>query len=100
MSISRSEVRVPNAMRVEVSEDALTVELSDARKLTVPLGWYPRLLHASVAERLNWRLIGGGEGIHWQDLDEDISVESLLAGRPSGETQESLKRWLRKRTGP
>lgn len=83
---------------VEVTDDALTVELSDGRTVSVPLPWYPRLLHATPQERRNWRLIGNGQGIHWQDLDEDISVESLLAGRHSGESQTSLKRWLEKRT--
>jgi Protein of unknown function (DUF2442) len=60
----------------------------------VPLAWFPRLAHGTSAERANWRLIGGGERIQWPDLDEDISVESLLAGCRSGETQESLRRWL------
>ncbi|HYU17613.1 MAG TPA: DUF2442 domain-containing protein [Chloroflexota bacterium] len=94
MSISRVEIEVPDAVHVEVSDDALTVELSDARRISVPLAWYPRLLHGRPEERRNWRLIGGGEGIHWEDLDEDVSVEGLLAGRRSGESQASLKRWL------
>jgi len=63
----------------------------------VPLAWYPRLSHGSEAERTNWRLVGQGEGIHWPDLDEDISIESLLAGRASGESQSSLEQWLRSR---
>ncbi|MCC6493115.1 MAG: DUF2442 domain-containing protein [Pirellulales bacterium] len=70
---------------VRVDADRLTVELADGRILSVPVGWYPRLSHGSVEERRNWRLIGGGRGIHWPELDEDISVENLLAGRPSGE---------------
>ena len=97
MSISRVEMEVPDAVRVDVSEDALTVELSDARNITVPLAWYPRLLHGGVGERRNWRLVGKGQGIHWDDLDEDVSVENLLAGRRSGESQESYKRWLERR---
>ena len=72
----------------------LTAELSDGRSISVPLAWYPRLVHAIEQERDNWRLIGRGEGIHWPDLDEDISVEGLLAGRASGESQQSLQRWL------
>ena len=88
------EVRVPDAGEVTVTEDTLTVELSDGRTIAVPLAWYPRLIHATKKERGNWRLIGGGQGIHWPDLDEDISVEGLLAGRPSGESQESFRRWL------
>jgi hypothetical protein len=94
MSISRVEMEIPDAVRIEINDDALTVALSDARSLSVPLAWFPRLLHATLAERRNWRLIGGGQGIHWDDLDEDISVENLLAGRRSGESQDSLRRWL------
>jgi hypothetical protein len=63
----------------------------------VPLGWYPRLEHANAAERADWRLIGKGQGIHWEDIDEDISIEGLLAGKPSGESQASFKRWLHDR---
>jgi hypothetical protein len=85
------------AKSARTSEDSLAADLADGRTITVPLAWFPRLAHASPAERDNWRLIAGGEGIHWPDLDEDISVESLLAGRRSGETQESLRRWLQRR---
>src|SRR5215208_6666363 len=88
----------PLATGVVVTEDALVVELSDGRTLSVPIAWYPRLLHGRPAERARWRLIGGGEGIHWPELDEDISVEGLLAGRPSAESQRSLKRWLESRS--
>jgi hypothetical protein len=87
-------MEVPDASSAEVTDEALKVELSDGRTLWVPLAWYPRLLHATPAERDNWRLIGKGQGLHWDDLDEDISVEGLLAGRRSGESQASLKRWL------
>ena len=88
------EVRLAVARDATVTEDTLTVELSDGRTIAVPLAWYPRLMHATKKERGNWRLIGKGQGIHWPDLDEDISVEGLLAGRPSGESQESFRRWL------
>src|SRR5690349_2000464 len=94
MSTSRTEVGQAVAQRVTVTDDALVVDLADGRTITVPLVWFPRLMHGTAAERANWRLIGGGEGIHWPDLDEDISAESLLAGRRSAETQESLRRWL------
>ena len=97
MSISRVEMEVPNATTVEVSDDAITVELSDGRNISVPLAWYPRLLHCKPAERNKWHLIGDGHGIHWDELDEDISVENLLAGRRSGESQTSYKRWLASR---
>ncbi|MDE2704620.1 MAG: DUF2442 domain-containing protein [Gemmatimonadota bacterium] len=90
-------LKVPEAERVEVTDDTLMADLSDGRTISVPLAWYPRLVHATPAERRNWRFIGVGQGIHWPDLDEDISVEGLLAGRPSGESQESLKRWLEAR---
>ena len=100
MSISAVEIEVPNAERVEVTEDTLTVELSDGRTISVPLGWYPRLVHATQSERDNWRLIGQGHGIHWEDIDEDISVEGLLAGKPSGESQRSFKKWLQGRQSP
>jgi hypothetical protein len=84
-------------MMVTASDDSLTVELADGRTIVVPLAWFPRLAHGTPTERANWRLIGGGAGIHWPELDEDISVESLLAGRRSGETQTSLRRWLQAR---
>ena len=76
------------------SEDSLTVFLDDGRSLSVPLAWYPRLLHGTRPEREKFELIGDGEGIHWPDLDEDISVEGLLAGRQSAESATSLAQWL------
>ncbi len=94
MNTSGTELADALAQRLTVSDEALIVDLADGRTITVPLVWFPRLSHGSAAERENWRLIGGGEGIHWPDLDEDISVASLLAGRRSGETAESLRRWL------
>ena len=97
MTTSRIEIRVPDVVGVEVTDDALTIELSDGRAISVPLAWYPRLLHATPEERGHWRLVGKGQGIHWDTLDEDISVEGLLAGRQSGESQASLKRWLERR---
>ena len=98
MSTSTVEIAVPHAENVTVRADTLYVELSDGRTLSVPLDWYPRLLHSSPEERKNWRLIGRGRGIHWEDLDEDISIAGLLAGRPSGESQLSFKKWLATRT--
>ena len=82
------------AERVAVTDHALTVGLRDGRRIVVPIEWYPRLVHATRQERDNWRLIGGGVGIHWGDLDEDISIESLLAGRRSSESLRSFRRWL------
>ena len=97
MSTSVIELREATAQNVSVKEDALTVDLADGRTITVPLAWFPRLSHGTPAERANWRLIGGGEGIHWPDLDEDVSTNSLVAGRRSDETQESLRHWLKGR---
>lgn len=89
---------LPRAERVRVTRDSLVVELKDGRTLSAPLAWYPRLLHSTQAERRNLRLIGAGEGVHWPELDEDISVDGLLRGLPSGESQASLNRWLAKRS--
>lgn len=99
MSTSTVEARSVTALQVAVTDDTLTVELSDGRSISAPLAWYPRLLHGTAEERLRWRLIGQGSGIHWPDLDEDVSVENLLLGRPSGESQNSLKKWLVRRAG-
>jgi len=65
---------------VSIGEDELTVDLVDGRRVAVPLAWFPRLLHANASQRGNWRLIGDGQGIHWPDIDEDISVNGLLRG--------------------
>jgi hypothetical protein len=100
MSSSPTDIRPAQAQGVTVTEDALIVDLVDGRTVAVPVAWYPRLAHGSASERANWRLIGRGEGIHWPDLDEDISVDSLLAGRASGESQASLQRWLEGRRAP
>lgn len=95
MSSSAPELHSPPvASSVTVIEEFLVVDLADGRTLSVPLAWYPRLWHGTPAERANFRLIGRGEGIHWPELDEDINVDGLLAGRGSGESQGSLTRWL------
>ena len=96
-SFSRANSQPARARDVHVTDDAIQVELLDGRTVVTPLAWYPRLSHATEAERRNWNLIGQGMGIHWPDVDEDISVEDLLAGRPSGESQSSLDEWLRRR---
>lgn len=85
------------AQRVRVSADTLHVDLADGRSIAVPLEWYPRLANGTAAERNNWRFIGRGEGIHWPELDEDISVDNLLSGARSGESQRSFKQWLASR---
>lgn len=86
-----------HAKSVAITEEALTVSLADGRRITVPLEWFPRLVHATAAERKNWRLIGKGEGLHWPELDEDINIHDLLLGRRSAESRNSFERWLQKR---
>lgn len=98
MTSSTTDVRTAAATAVRVVDETLVVDLADGRSLVVPLAWYPRLQHATAQERAEWRLIAKGEGIHWPLLDEDVSVEGLLAGRSSGETQASLHRWLKSRS--
>jgi hypothetical protein len=94
MSSLATDIQIGRAVRVTVTNDALAVDLTDGRTVIAPLAWYPRLLHGTNEERKRWRLIGGGEGVHWPDLDEDISIDGLLAGKRSGESQRSFKRWL------
>jgi Protein of unknown function (DUF2442) len=94
MNSSTVEVRETFATAVVVSEDTLSAELADGRTIAVPLAWYPRLMNATVEERGGWRLIGGGRGIHWPAIDEDVSIANLLNGQPSAESQASLKKWL------
>ena len=82
------------AVSVQFSDDSMTVSLDDGRSISVPLAWYPRLLHGTAQERTHFELIGDGEGIHWPALNEDISVEGLIAGKRSAESDASLARWL------
>jgi hypothetical protein len=97
MSSLMIDIQSVRAQNLSITKDSLSVDLMDGRTIVVPLGWYPRLLHATATERNNWRFIGHGQGIHWPLLDEDISVENLLSGKASGESQTSLKRWLESR---
>jgi hypothetical protein len=90
-------LRTALAKDVVVTDESLIVDLEDGRTISVPLAWYPRLLHATPAERKNWRFIGKGEGIHWPELDEDLSVENIVLGKASAESQGSFKQWLEKR---
>jgi Protein of unknown function (DUF2442) len=89
----------PIASQVNVTDEKLIVDLTDGRSISVPLVWYPRLMHANASERQNWQLLGDGYAIEWTDLDEHIGIEGLLAGRRSGESQKSLERWLSTRSG-
>lgn len=97
MTILKAEPRVAAVKSVSVTQDDLVAELEDGRTISVPLAWFPRLLDGTPEERDNWRLIGQGEGIHWPNLDEDISAANLVFGQPSGESQGSLERWLENR---
>jgi hypothetical protein len=94
MSTLVTDIEIANVINALVSADSLAVNLEDGRTISVPIGWFPRLLHATEKERNNWKLIGRGKGLHWPDLDEDVSVKGLLSGHGSGESQESLKKWL------
>jgi hypothetical protein len=88
---------LPKILQVRVTEDSLVVDLEDGRTLMVPLSWYPRLVHGTAEERQRFEIAGAGYGIHWPDLDEDVSVEGLLLGKPSAESPASLARWLASR---
>ena len=94
LAIEIQEARVKS---VTVSDDALTVDLVDGRTIIVPLVWYPRLWHGTPDERNHFEIIGDGMYIHWPELDEDLTVAGLLAGRRSGESPQSLKKWLEAR---
>ncbi|MEE8466951.1 MAG: DUF2442 domain-containing protein [Planctomycetota bacterium] len=75
---------------VEINEDVLSVGLADGRTITVPLAWYPKLLHATAEQRANWQVCGGGFGIHWPDVDEDLSTEGLLRGAPAPHQRKAM----------
>ena len=100
MTTSSLATETAAAKHVRVTEGALVVELRDGRSVSVPLKWYPRLAEGRPSERRRWELIGPGIGIHWPDLDEDISVEALLRGLASNESQASLQRWRASRRRP
>jgi hypothetical protein len=89
---------IPLIQKVTITDDTLSVDLSDGRTISVPLAWYPRLLNGSILERNDYRLIADGSGIHWHQLDEDISLKNLILGQPSGESQTSFQRWLKNRS--
>jgi hypothetical protein len=97
MSSSEREVYRPRASSVTLTEDSLIIDLIDGRTISAPIAWFPRLAHATPEERADFELIADGIGIHWPQLDEDISVEGVLAGHRSGESQASLQEWLRNR---
>jgi hypothetical protein len=94
MNSSVGELQEARALQLTVSDEALAVDLVDGRTIIVPLAWYPRLWHATPAERNRFEIFGDGAFIHWPDLDEDLAVAGLLAGRRSGESPQSPKNWL------
>jgi hypothetical protein len=97
MCSSKVQVKGASALAVKITVHMLSVDLKGGRSISVPLSWYSRLLHGTPPERENWRILGQGEGIHWPDLDEDISVSGLLEGMSFQESPESLQAWLRRR---
>lgn len=100
MSTSALATEMAVATDVKVTGEALVVALRDGRVVSVPLSWYPRLATATPGERRRWELIGPGIGIHWPLIDEDVSVEALLAGQGSNESTRSLRRWQVSRGRP
>ena len=94
MSISATEVRDAQAQAVEVRGDTIFLDLVDGRTMTVPIVWYPRLWYGTKEERANFELLDEGRYIHWPELDEDLSIDGMVAGRRSGENAESLRKWL------
>ena len=93
------EIRTARAQSVSVSDDSLTVDLTDGRTIITPLIGYPRLWHGTPEERSSLEISEDGTLIHWPELDEDLSVAGIVAGRRSGESPQSLKRWLADRAG-
>jgi hypothetical protein len=91
MPTSEFDPRI-RALDIQVSDESLTVQLADGRTISAPLEWYPRLYRATPAQRANWRLIGEGDGIHWPDVDEDISTIMLIEGLPSIEYEKAKTR--------
>ena len=97
MNFVALEIQAARAQSVSVSDDSLTVDLMDGRTIIVPLIWYPRLWHGTSEERNLIEISEDGSLIHWPDLDEDLSIAGIVAGRRSGESPQSLKRWLNAR---
>ncbi len=96
-SLTIELLEIAKIQQVTVTDDTISMDLSDGRTISVPLAWYPSLLHGSVEERNDYRFIAGDSGIHWNQLDEDISLKNLILGQPSGESQKSFQRWLNSR---
>jgi hypothetical protein len=97
MSISALEIREARAQGVQIQDDSLVVHLVDGRTIIIPLAWYPRLWYGRLDERQHFEILGDGAYVHWPDLDEDLSIDGIVAGHHSGECADSLKRWLSSR---
>ena len=96
-TVNRTEPRIKE---IRVTEDTITADLMDGRTICVPLAWSWRLSEATPEQRAHYEIIGDGHGVHWPDVDEDISVANILLGKPSGESQSSFRRWLEGRAKP
>jgi Protein of unknown function (DUF2442) len=94
-----TEISISPAVNVSVTDIFLTVELADGRRISVPTAWYPRLAYGTPAERRQWTISCSGQGLHWESLDEDISIKGLIAGLPSNENPAMIKKWMESRTG-
>ena len=94
MSISALEIREARAQSIEIQDDSIVVQLVDGRTIIVPLAWYPRLWYGRPEERQHFEILGDGAYVHWPELDEDLSIDGMVAGHRSGESATSLKRWL------
>lgn len=94
-----TEIQEARAQEVRVEEDKLVIDLVDGRSISAPLAWYPRLWYGTSEERSKFEITGDGKYIHWPDLDEDLSIAGILVGHHSGESAESLKKWLESRKG-
>ena len=97
MSSAVVTLTLTRVVKVTVTDDTLSVDLEDGRTISVPIGWYPRLAHGTLAERANFQISAAGYGIHWPNLDEDIGIEGLLLGRKSAKSPASFERWLLRR---
>lgn len=98
MNTSMDERALPTILSVATTAHAIQVELSDGRTILLPIDWYPRIAAGTAKERSHWRLVAKGAGVHWVDLDESVSVENILQGRPSGESQSSFQKWIDSRS--
>lgn len=91
---------LPRIVDVTITDDTLSADLEDGRTISVPIGWYPRLAHATPEERASFQISGAGHGVHWPKLDEDLGVDGLLLGKKSNESAASFKQWLDSRNMP